>query len=153
MSTRYANLSLTSITGELDPKTRLSFPFPPRARFKQALSLAQRQRRLRIPVPMLNTISDHLSEIKRLCIQYGVARLDLFGSAAHGDFDLQRSDFDFFVRFLDLGWQGSFKRYMGLKLGLEDLLGREVDLVEIDAVTNPHFRRTAEQHRQALYAA
>jgi predicted nucleotidyltransferase len=102
---------------------------------------------------MFNTISDHLSEIKALCLQYEVARLDLFGSAAHGDFDSQHSDFDFLVRFLDLGWQGSFKRYMGLKLGLEDLLGREVDLVEIDAVTNPHFRRTAEQHRQSLYAA
>jgi hypothetical protein len=101
---------------------------------------------------MLNAISDHLSEIERLCVQYGVARLDLFGSAAHGGFDSQRSDFDFFVRFLDLGWQGSFKRYMRFKLGLEDLLGREVDLVEIDAMTNPYFRQTAEPHRQSLYA-
>jgi predicted nucleotidyltransferase len=102
---------------------------------------------------MLKIIADHLPEIEALCVACGANRLDLFGSAARGDFNPQQSDLDFFVRFNDLGWQGSFKRYMGLKLGLEDLLGTNVDLVEIDAVTNPHFLRVADQHRQNLYAA
>lgn len=98
---------------------------------------------------MLNLITSHLPEVQALCAKWGARRLDLFGSAARGDFDAH-SDFDFFVQFQDLGWQGSFRRYMGLKLGLEDLLGRNVDLIEIDAVTNPHFLRVADQHRQML---
>jgi uncharacterized protein len=102
---------------------------------------------------MVEVISDHLAEIQGLCARWGARRLDLFGSAARGDFDPRHSDLDFFVQFQDLGWQGSFRRYMGLKLGLEDLLGRNVDLIEIDAVTNPHFLRVADQHRQPLYAA
>jgi predicted nucleotidyltransferase len=48
---------------------------------------------------------------------------------------------------------GAFKRYMGLKFGLEDLLGRPVDLVEIGAVTNPYFLRNASASRVEVYRA
>jgi hypothetical protein len=79
--------------------------------------------------------------------------LELFGSAARDDFDAQTSDVDFFVEFDDRGWKGSFKRYMQLKLRLEDLLGRHVDLVEVGAVENPHFMPIAGRDRRLLYAA
>jgi len=102
---------------------------------------------------MLKLITDHLCEIEALCVKYGVRRLELFGSGARGDFDPQTSDLDFFVEFHDLGWRGSFKRYMGLLMGLEDMLGRKVDLVEPDVVTNPYFIRVANKHRQVVYAA
>jgi len=98
-------------------------------------------------------IEEHRSGIEALCHQYHVARLELFGSAARGDFDPATSDLDFFVEFEDLGWEGSFKRYMGLKLGLEDLLGRSVDLVEPAAITNPYFALVANRHRKLVYAA
>jgi predicted nucleotidyltransferase len=77
----------------------------------------------------------------------------LFGSAARGDFDPSASDYDFFVEFGDQPAKGAFKRYMGLKLGLEDLLGRPVDLVERDAVTNPYFLRHATAHRIEVFRA
>jgi predicted nucleotidyltransferase len=77
----------------------------------------------------------------------------LFGSAAANRFDPARSDVDFLVEFHDLGWEASFKRYMGLKLDLEDLLGRTVDLVEAGAVTNPHFLRKASEARELVFAA
>jgi predicted nucleotidyltransferase len=102
---------------------------------------------------MLKLITDHLPEIQALCVKHGVRRLELFGSGARGDFDPQTSDLDFFVEFHDLGWQGSFKRYMGLMLGLEDLLSLSVDLVEPQAVTNPYFIQVANRHRQLVYAA
>ena len=102
---------------------------------------------------MLGLIEQHLSQIRALCGKYGVRRLELFGSAARGDFDWQSSDLDFLIQFHDLGWQGSFKRYMGLKLALEDLLERNVDLVEIGAVTNPHFIQVANRYRLPVYAA
>ena len=45
-------------------------------------------------------ISDKKDELAELCRRYGVARLEVFGSAARGtDFDPQSSDADFLVAF------------------------------------------------------
>ncbi len=102
---------------------------------------------------MLKLIADHLPEIHALCVKAGARPLDLFGSAARGDFEPGRSDIDFFVEFHDLGWQGSFDRHMNLKFGLEDLLGTSVDRVELCAFTNPYFLPVANEHREVVYAA
>jgi len=102
---------------------------------------------------MLAIIEQHLPRIEALCREYKVARLELFGSAARGDFDATRSDLDFFVEFTDLGWKGSFKRFMGLKLDLERLFGRSIDLVEPKAIVNPYFAMVANRHRALIYAA
>lgn len=91
--------------------------------------------------------------IAALCRQHGVRRLEIFGSAARGDFDPVTSDVDFLVEFEDRGWEGSSDRYFGLLFGLEDLLGRKVDLVERSAVRNPHFLPVAERHRELIYDA
>jgi uncharacterized protein len=98
-------------------------------------------------------IEQHRQQIESLCRENGVTRLELFGSAARDDFEPDMSDYDFFVEFEDRGWKGSFKRYMGLKLALEDLLGRPVDLVEVGAVTNPYFAEVASRNRELVYAA
>jgi predicted nucleotidyltransferase len=102
---------------------------------------------------MDSSIEQHRDEIERLCRTFHVTRLELFGSAARGDADPDRSDLDFFVEFEELGWKGSFRRYMGLKLALEDLLGRAVDLVEPKAIVNPYFAQVANRHRLLVYAA
>jgi uncharacterized protein len=91
-------------------------------------------------------------EIYGLCRTYDVMRLELFGSAARDQDDPRRSDYDFLVEFRDLGWKGSFKRYMGLKLALEDLLGRPVDLVEPTAIRNPYFAQVVNRDRLLIYA-
>ena len=80
-------------------------------------------------------------------------RLELFGSAARGDFDPSTSDIDFLVEFEDEGWQGSSNRYFGLLFGLEDLFHRKVDLVEVSAVRNLRFLDRAREHRKILYDA
>jgi predicted nucleotidyltransferase len=102
---------------------------------------------------MLPLIEQHRPKIHELCVKYGVGRLELFGSAARGDFNSADSDLDFFVEFADTGWKGSFKRYMGLKIDLEETFGRSVDLVELASVKNPYFVEVATRHRELLYAA
>lgn len=97
-------------------------------------------------------LQQHQVRVHELCRRYGVKRLELFGSAARGEFGVQ-SDFDFFVEFSDPGWKGSFRRYMGLKLDLEETLGRPVDLVELASVKNPYFIEVATRYRHLLYAA
>lgn len=42
---------------------------------------------------------------------------------------------------------------MGLKLGLEDLLGRPVDLIELDAMSNPYFLAHIASDRRLIHAA
>jgi predicted nucleotidyltransferase len=62
---------------------------------------------------------------KRTAIKrYGVKSLALFGSAARNNLH-KNSDVDILVQFTKPTWAN----YIGLKFYLEDLLGREVDLV------------------------
>lgn len=61
---------------------------------------------------------------RRTLSRYGVKSLALFGSAAR-DKMRKKSDIDVLVQFDKATWEN----YIGLKFYLEDLLGREVDLV------------------------
>jgi len=101
---------------------------------------------------MASVLDPHLAEIRNLCRRYGVARLELFGSAASGAFDPQRSDLDFLVEF-DSDPSGLFDRYFGLKESLEALYGRRVDLVSTGSLRNPYFIEAVDKSRQLVYAA
>jgi predicted nucleotidyltransferase len=73
------------------------------------------------------TRDDVVTQIKanrRTLERYGVKSLALFGSAARNKMR-KGSDIDVLVQFEQSAWAN----YIGLKLYLEDLLGREVDLV------------------------
>ncbi len=79
-------------------------------------------------------------------------KLELFGSAARGDFDTLQSDLDFFFEF-DADPTALANRFFGLAEDLQLLLGRRVDLVSSQDVHNPYFLQVANQHRVTLYAA
>jgi predicted nucleotidyltransferase len=80
-----------------------------------------------------------------------VTRLDLFGSAAGGEFDLQRSDLDLIVRFADAESPGIARRFFGLAEDLERLLERPVDLLMDQAFHNPYFAQTVAETRETIY--
>ena len=84
--------------------------------------LASGQSRLPIPEVAVN----------RLCRQYGVREVALFGSVLRDDFG-PRSDVDVLVEFAP-GAGVTLVDVAGLKCDLEDLLGRTVDLVEKDTI-------------------
>ncbi len=49
---------------------------------------------------MISLVEDKVEEVRKICRRYGVARLDLFGSAAGEGFDdLRDSDLRFVVSF------------------------------------------------------
>ena len=89
--------------------------------------------------------------IATVCRARGVARLRVFGSATTGRFHPESSDVDFFVEFAPQT-SDLFDAYFGLKEDLEHLLGREVDLVMADAVSNPYFAKSALAAAEDLYA-
>lgn len=97
-------------------------------------------------------IDAHREELDRLCRQFGVQRLELFGSATGGSFDPKRSDIDFIVDFGPGGQPDLFSRYFGLNEALAALFDRKVDLVMAGAITNPHFIASVNHTRQAVYA-
>lgn len=98
-------------------------------------------------------VKSRLAELRKLCRRFHVRRLDLFGSAARGDFDPQRSDVDFVVEFERDKPMRALDAYFGLKEALEALLDRPVDLVMAGAVENPYLRSSIEQSRETVYAA
>ena len=77
-------------------------------------------------VQIIQCIRAHRARLAEL----GVSSLSLFGSVARGD-ATEASDVDLLVRFEG---RTTFDRYMDLKLFLEDLLGRRVDLVTEQAL-------------------
>ena len=78
----------------------------------------------------LLTLREHRDDIRAL----GAKRIGVFGSVARGE-ERADSDVDALVE-LD---ERTFDRYMDLKLYLEDLLGRRVDLVLADRI-KPRLR-------------
>ena len=93
----------------------------------------------------------HRNAIRALCQEYGVRRLDLFGSAATGAFDPATSDLDFVATFADTRSPGYADRYLGFAEALETLFGRPVDVITERSIRNPYFRRAVEASRQPLY--
>lgn len=92
--------------------------------------------------------------VGRLCREFGVRRLDVFGSAARGDdFDPGRSDVDLLVQFGPQGQEASWGAYFDLRERLAQLLGRPVDLVEEGTIRNPYLQAAIERDRRTLYAA
>ncbi len=99
-------------------------------------------------------IESNLDAIRALCREYGVARLEIFGSATTDRFDPDRSDIDFIIEYPpDYDFGHWLTRYFELKERLETLLGRPVDLVMAGAMRNPRFIQSANESRQILYAA
>lgn len=103
---------------------------------------------------MIPLVEEKLEAIRALCREFGVVRLELFGSAATGEFDPEQSDIDFLVEYPpDYDFGPWLTRYFELKERLEALLEREVDLVMAGAPRNPYFIQSVNESRRLLYAA
>ena len=76
----------------------------------------------------ISTLKEHEKLIRQ---KFGVKRIGIFGSFARGE-EKEDSDLDVLVVFEE--GQKTFDNYMDLKFYLEDLFGREVDLVTENAL-------------------
>lgn len=101
----------------------------------------------------LETVLLRRAEVAVLCRRFHARRLDLFGSAARGTFDPERSDFDFVVTFDELPTVEFADVFFGLQEALADLLKRPVDLLTAESIRNPYLRDSIEKSRMVLYAA
>jgi len=102
---------------------------------------------------MIELIQQHVQELASLCQKHHVLRLELFGSAVTGKFDTGASDLDFLVEFLPLQEGQYADAYFDLLFELQDLFGRDVDLVTANSIKNPYFIQAINQQKELLYAA
>lgn len=89
------------------------------------------------------------ARLAELCLRFGIARLDVFGSVARGQ-DSPASDVDVLYELLPgchLGWE-----IEELRQELEAIFGRPVDLVSRQGL-HPLLRPQIEADARLLYAA
>jgi len=85
------------------------------------------------------------------CRRWKVTEFALFGSVLRTDFR-NDSDIDVLVTFApDATW--TLLDFVTMQDELRDIFGREVDLVERDALHNPFRRRAILNNLQVIYAA
>jgi predicted nucleotidyltransferase len=101
---------------------------------------------------MIDLVRNQTPALSKLCHDYQVERLDIFGSAAKGTFDPGRSDLDFLVRFHERNPTGEYaERYLDFADALERLFQRRVDLVTEHSIRNPFLHREVENTREVVY--
>ena len=102
---------------------------------------------------MIPVIEGKSEELASICREFSVIRLTLFGSAAVGTFDPDRSDLDFVVELGPHPTLNHARQYFGLIDALEGLFGCSVDVLERRAIRNPVLLRTVEGQEIGVYAA
>lgn len=109
--------------------------------------LLTRPEQLRIDLP--------LEAIAAMCQKYGVSELAVFGSVLRDDFDPERSDVDFLVRFVKDDAGPLWGKFMDLEEEFGRLLGRKVDVVDwggVEQSRNPYRRNHILKHARTIYA-
>lgn len=104
--------------------------------------------------PMPPLIAQHLAAIRALAREYGVARLEIFGSVCTPKFDPETSDVDFLIAYppgYDYGpW---LSQLQDLEADPARVIGRKVDLVSVSTLDNKWLRREAAKTRRLVYDA
>ena len=100
---------------------------------------------------MIPLISQHTAELAELCRRHHVKRLEVFGSAAVGDFNPEKSDIDFLVDYHPFPQGGKADAYFGLLEDLQELFNLPVDLVVDRAIENPFFRKSLDETKIPVY--
>ena len=95
-------------------------------------------------------LEQNMDTVSRLFGQHNVENAYLFGSALAGDFS-SVSDIDFLVNFGEVAPEHYFDNYIDLKMELEKIFNRSVDLVEEKTVKNPVLRRSIDRNKKLIY--
>jgi predicted nucleotidyltransferase len=98
----------------------------------------------------MELIHRKIKELKKLCNNFHVSELYVFGSVAKGHFN-DESDIDFLVLFSGVDPLNYFDNYLDFKDNLERLFSRDVDLVEIQTIKNPILKKSIDRNKILLY--
>ena len=86
----------------------------------------------------MKLIENNIQKIVALCKKYKVNRLFVFGSILLVSFNrAEVSDY--------------FDNYFDFKYSLEELFGRDVDLLEEQAIKNPYLKKNVDATKALIY--
>ncbi len=100
----------------------------------------------------MDLFGKYLTQIQQLCRKHNVSELFVFGSVLGDSFN-EGSDIDFIVDFSDISLEEYADNYFDLKFSLEELLKRDVDLLEKKAIRNPYLKESIDSTKQLVYGA
>ena len=98
----------------------------------------------------MKLIENNIQKIVALCKKYKVNKLFVFGSILTNRFN-DDSDVDMIVSFNKAEVNDYFDNYFDFKYALEELLGREVDLVEEQTIKNPYLKKNVDATKALVY--
>ena len=98
----------------------------------------------------MGLIDGNIDNIQALCEKHKVSRLFVFGSILTDNFR-NNSDIDFLVDFSEVDVYDYADNYFDLKKSLENLLKRQVDLLEEKALKNPYLKQSIDSSKKLIY--
>lgn len=108
-----------------------------------------------LSLSMLNPIiQNNIPAIAALCRKHKVASLSVFGSVCTDKFS-NTSDVDFLVSYFQdqIAVEDYADNFFELTDGLEQLLGKKIDLVTEKSLQNPFFIQSVQQTKTNVYVA
>jgi len=102
---------------------------------------------------MTRLIESKKKELVELCKLLKVQRMNVFGSAATGEYN-EDSDIDILVSFSDnLSVQEYGDNYFQLHYKLRELFNRDIDITTERTLSNPFFIESINETKQLIYEA
>jgi uncharacterized protein len=98
----------------------------------------------------MGILDQNIDKIKTLCAKHKVSKLFVFGSVLTDKFK-NTSDVDFLVDFDGVDLYDYADNYFDLKTSLENVLNRNVDLLEDKALRNPYLRQSIDSTKKLIY--
>ena len=98
----------------------------------------------------MKLIETNIQAIIALCKKHKVNKLFVFGSILTNRFN-DDSDVDLVVDFKKAEVEDYFDNYFDFKYSLEDLFGREVDLLEEQTIKNPYLKKNVDATKASIY--
>lgn len=98
----------------------------------------------------MHNLQLHQTAITKLCEIHKVKKLYAFGSVLSKSFNTD-SDIDLIVEFKDIEVEDYADNYFDFKFSLQNMLKRQIDLLEEQAIKNPYFRKSVNEKRELVY--
>ncbi len=96
-------------------------------------------------------IENNKASIIELCKKHGVRELFVFGSAVRNDYS-SNSDIDFLVSYYEsIDALAAFDSFLEMKNSLQEMLQREVDLIDSASIDNKYLRHFINQEKRIIY--
>ena len=102
---------------------------------------------------MESFIESKNEEIAAACLQLGIKKLFVFGSALRDDFRPGESDIDLLVEFGPVEVKDLFHAYLDARDAFQKIFEADVDLVMQDAVKNKIISREIDRTKRLVYGA